>query len=198
MPIKAPKSKEFEYEPVPEDNHIGICYAVVDLGFHENDYMGNVTTQRKLRLSWILPNTAMEKGDLAGKPFSVSKEYTFSMTPKANLFKDMRNWIGAKLSDTELQEIDFEGLLGVPAMVNVVHKESQRGNIYAVVAGVSRVPKGIEVPALEEIPDIEPLTFSLESEAWEEELRVLPEWLQEKINPIPPHVEEEEDFDIEF
>lgn len=161
-----------DFELTPAGNHVARCYAVVDLGMQTTVFSGEESTKRKVRISWELPLAKMEDG----RPFSVSQNYTLSLSEKANLRRDLQSWRGRSFTEEELQGFDLFTVLSVPAMVNVVHN-TKGDKTYANVGSVSPMPQGMECPPL--VNDL--LKFSLD-EYSPEVFGALPEWLQKKIN----------------
>lgn len=161
-----------DFERTPAGNHVARCYAVVDLGMQSRTFQGVESHKRIVRISWELPNELMSDG----RPFSISANYTLSLSEKANLRRDLQSWRGRAFTDEELQGFDLFTILGAPAMVNVVHNESN-GKTYANVGSVSPMPKGMTAPPLVN----EAIKFSLD-EYDERVFNSLPDWLQAKIN----------------
>ena len=149
---------------------------MVDLGTHETTGQFGTKRQRKVRLSFELPNEQAvfneEKGE---QPYIVHRDYTFSMHEKAALRLFLEGWRGKKFTDEEAKSFDIATLLKVPAMLNIMHIE-RNGRTYANIGSASRLPKGLQCP-----PQITPaVEFSL-ADFDEEVYDGLPEWLQKKI-----------------
>lgn len=175
MAILAEK-KEGERILAPQGNHVARCYSMIHVGTIPTDYMGEQKMVNKIRITWELPNEKHVFNDEKGaEPFVVTKEYTLSMSEKATLRKDLESWRGKAFTEQEADFFDVTKLLGVPAMVNVIHKTSKSGNDYAIVSGVSPMPKGFECP-----PQIND-TFEFNFTDKYELLPSLPQWLREKI-----------------
>ena len=172
MGLVAMDSGGGDFELTPAGNHIARCYAVVDLGMQKSTWQGVESEKRKVRISWELPEALMEDG----RPFSVSANYTLSLSEKANLRKDLQSWRGREFTEQELAGFDLFTVLGVAAMVNVVHN-SKDNKTYANVGAVTPLPNGMQAPP----PVNSVLKFSLD-EHTEEEWQALPDWLQKKIN----------------
>ena len=181
MSLLAKAQPGIEFELPPAGNSVARCYAVVDLGMQERHWSGQVNFKRIVRISWELPDELMEDG----RPFSITQNYTLSLGEKANLRKDLESWRGRQFTEEELHGFDLKNLLGVPAMINVIHRHADNGKTYANVGAVSPLPKGLECPPAVNAP----LFFSLEEPGWEQKYNDLPEWLQGKINTV---IEEEE------
>lgn len=169
-----------EFEAAPVGNHVARCVGIIDLGTQEGEYQGKTTHARKVVIRWELPNELISEGDFAGRPFVVSKFYTASLSEKANLRKDLASWRGRDFTPEELSGFDSKNILDKPCMVNVIHNEKGK----AKVAGVSPVPKGMQVPgrvndllyfSLEE-SEFKPEIFEGLSEFYKEQIRKSPEW----------------------
>jgi hypothetical protein len=199
--IVSQSNSDFNFEKCPEGNHIAVCFSVVDLGLQEVNFQGDISVKRKVRISWEIPGELMKEGDFAGKPFSISKNYTLSFHEKAVLYKDLISWRGRAFTTEELSGFDLFTILGAPCMLNVLHQTSGDGQkVYANVVSVSQLPKGIEKP----IP-LNPIRkFSTDSYT-DTEYENLEDWLKEKINlpnpssqQAPPPTEDPFDDDIPF
>jgi hypothetical protein len=98
------------------------------------------------------------------------------MNEKANLRKDLESWRGKGFTETEADSFDITKLLGVACLLNVIHKAGKNGNTYAVVSGISPVPKGMTCPK-QENP-----TFELSYSNWDDKkFALLPEFIKEKM-----------------
>ena len=79
-------------------------------------------------MGWELPTEIKVFKDENGEqPCVISKEYTLSMAEKANLriaFKIMAVKI---FTEDEAKSFDITKLLGVPCMINIIHKTSKDG-----------------------------------------------------------------------
>jgi hypothetical protein len=169
------------FELVPAGNHIARCYSMVEVGT-EHDETYNVN-RKVVRISWELPNERkVFNKDKGEQPFSVHKEYTLSMGEKANLRKDLESWRGKGFSEKECEAFDITKLIGVPCMLNVIHKTSGRGKEYAFVSSITPVPKGMTVPDAENPAFI----FSF-NEFDSVKFDVLPDWLKDRIRLTPEY-----------
>lgn len=138
MPIIAKASGDFV--PAPEGAHPAVCVDVIDLGMVTTDYRGVKKTQHKVRIVWQI-----DEDQENGKPFVVNQRYTLSLHQKATLRRDLESWRGRSFSEEELTAFDLENLLGVGAIVNVVHTRRE-GSTYSNVAGVMKLMKGVSAP----------------------------------------------------
>src|SRR5215469_5879253 len=113
MPIFMPPTTG-SFSPCPEGSFIAICYRIVDLGTQEVVFQGHAKYTRQLLLSWELPEELMSDG----RPFTISKKYTYSSHPKASLRKDLESWRGKRFSDDEIEGFDIGNLIGVGCMLS--------------------------------------------------------------------------------
>lgn len=146
MAITAKKTAQ--REPTPSGVFFARCYKLIHYGTIPDEYQGEHKLTNKVRIDWELP-TEMHvfDPDKGEQPWSISKEYTLSLSEQANLRRDLESWRGKKFTDAELGGFDITKLLGVPCMINIAHKTSNStGNVYAYVASVSPIPKGMTCP----------------------------------------------------
>lgn len=142
-----PKETGGDFTPCPPGTHAAICIQVIDLGTQETSYMGGETEhKRQIRIGWEIPEERMSDG----RPFTIGKTYTFSSHKKAGLRLHLESWRGQAFKEEELSgapgSFDIKNILGKPCLLNVMQKEGQKG-LYSVVTGVSKLPKGMAVPA---------------------------------------------------
>lgn len=182
MSLLAKKTGEdFNYEICPPGNHIAICFSVVDMGVQEVEYQGEKSLKRKVRISWEIPDEIMKEGENEGKPFSISKTYTLSLSDKANLKADLTSWRGRPFTESELAGFDLFNVLDAPCMLNVTHILSRDGQkTYAGISSIAQLPKGTSKPA--RTNDLRQFSIDAYNQNdWDS----LPEWLKEKINFNP-------------
>jgi len=129
-------------EPVPAGVFPARCYKIQYFGHVINNF-GNL--QDTVRVDWELPTEmkVFKEGD-GEQPWSISKDYTASFSDGSNLYKDLTSWLGdlSKQDEFELTQV-----LGKDCMVNIQHKTSGAGNVYAYVASVAPMPNGMDCPA---------------------------------------------------
>lgn len=160
--MQIPKPSEGgEFVLTPAGTFIATCYRFLDLGTQMTDYNGQQKTAHKILLSWEIADELMDDG----RPFTISKRYTWSMHEKATLRKDLEAWRGKSFGPD-----DFEGpnafntkkLIGAACMLTITHTEKQ-GKTYANIASVGKLLKGVKPPPL-----VNPTVYlSLEPEGWD-------------------------------
>lgn len=136
-------------ELVPAGNYIARCYQMIEIGTVNESFQGESKTMKKVRIGWELPSETRvfnpEKGE---QPMVISQEYTLSMNEKANLRKMLASWRGKDFTEEEAKSFDITKLLGVPCMLNVIHKPSKTdaSKMYQSISSVSAMPKGMKAP----------------------------------------------------
>lgn len=167
-----------ERELTPAGNHVARCYSMIHIGTVEEEYMGDVKMMNKARITWELPTELrVFKEENGEQPMVISKEYTLSLGDKANLRKDLDSWRGKALTDEEASKFDITRLIGVPCMLNVIHKASKMGKMYATISAISPMPKGLSCP--KQIN--ETFIFDYEENYSDEKIAAFPDFIKEKI-----------------
>ena len=181
MALTMPSDESTNFELCPEGNHVAVCASIIDKGTQLVSYTGQPDKmQRKVRISWEIASEARQDG----KPFYVSKNYTLSSNEKSNLRKDLESWRGVKFQASDFGPGGFElkNVLGIGCMINVIHTDGDK--VYANIASIARMPKGMQSPKLSEPPTY----FSLEPDEYDpqifeglhdkakEEIMQSPEW----------------------
>ncbi len=168
----------------PAGSHVARCYGMIEVGTVEQVYQGETKKAHKVIIDFELPlETSVFREGEPEKPFVISKEYTLSFHEKSTLRAHLSSWRGKPFSDAEAANFDITKLVGVPAMVNVIHKASADGTkTYANIASISPMPKGLVCP--EQVNPSRVLSFS----DWNQEVFMgLPDWLANKISETPEY-----------
>ena len=145
MAILAKEGEKREFLLVPAGTHQAVCYGVWDIGLQKTIWNNAEKIQHKVIVAFEI-NEQIPSGEYVGKRFTVSKRYTLSLGDKANLRKDLESWRGKAFTIEELKGFDIEKLIGINAMVSVVHNEvrNEKGTrFYANIVSVSKLMKGV-------------------------------------------------------
>ena len=137
-----------DFEPAPAGTHGAYCFQLIDLGTQYNEMYE--IFKRQVFIGFELPGELKTWKDEQGEhtaPYTVGKFYTMSLSEKANLRRDMESWRGKPFTEQELEGFDPKNILGTPAMVSVIHKQSQ-GKTKANISSVSKLMKGMNMPAM--------------------------------------------------
>lgn len=175
--ITATNNGSGNFEPVPSGTFSARCFEMIQVGTIKEIIQGKEKMLNKVRISWELPTElkVFKEGDPA-KPQVISKEFTLSMNEKATLRKFLAAWRGKDFSEDESKAFDITVLLGKACLLSIIHKTSSGGNVYADIASVSMVPKGMTVP-----DQINP-TSVLSFDNWDwDKFNSLPDFIKNKI-----------------
>jgi hypothetical protein len=141
------KGKEFSKPD--EGQHKFRLRGIIDLGTITDQKFK--TKKREVKLLFELVETSMpDEGEFKGKPYELSKTFTFSMNEKAHLRKFFDSWRGKKMLDEEAEKFDLVKWLKHHGTCIVEHmeKKGDKGKFFAVINNVMPNPKGTEVKAL--------------------------------------------------
>lgn len=178
MPILATNNGT-QRELIPAGNYIGRCYQMIEIGTVTENILGESKILKKVRIGWELPTELKvfneEKGE---QPCVISKEFTLSMHEKSSLRGTLKSWRGKDFTEEEARSFDITKLLGVPCMINVIHKpgKADPSKTYQEIAGITGVPKGMIVP--EQINK----TVCLSYDSFDAEIfNALPDFIKDKM-----------------
>jgi hypothetical protein len=114
------------------------CIAVIELGHQPGEYKGVPNVKHQALVIWELPTQDLMDD---GRPMSISKFYTLSLSDKANLTKDLQSWRGKAFTEQEKLGFDISTLIGVPCMLSIIEK-NEKSRVDAVMG----LPKGTPIP----------------------------------------------------
>lgn len=173
MSLKLQRKKSSNIPPLDGGTYMAVCVGVIDIGTQYNERFKN--SSPKVILIFEIPS---ERVDVEGesKPRWMSGTYTNSINDKSKLTEILTAWRGKQFNDVELEiGFDLTQMLGEAAMIQVVQSEKD-GRVYANLAGVSGIPKGLPSPKAES----ELLCYDMDSPD-SSVFDKLPEWIQGKI-----------------
>ena len=193
------KDEGKSYTPAPEGAQHAVCVDVIDLGDTMESFQGG-TPERKHKVALVFQTD--EENPETGKRFEPSIEFTVSFGAKSNLRKFLGNWRGKPYSDEEARATGapLHKLVGVNAILNIQHKTSGAGRLYAIIASVT--------PPLKSMPKLVPHKYE-RSEHWakrkeeyaakvrEHEQRTAPVGAAVNFNDLPEPLEPVDD-DLPF
>lgn len=144
MAINAKKNSGADFEKLEAGSYLARCVQMVHIGTVEETIGGKPKKLNKVRITFELPSELKVFNEANGEqPYLFSKDYTLSMSEKANLRKMLESWRGEKFSEEQAESFDITVLLGVPCMLSIIHNEKG----YPEISGVSKPMKGSVVPA---------------------------------------------------
>jgi hypothetical protein len=140
-----PKPNQSNFLPAPNGPNPAVCIKVIDLGTQDGDWQGKKNRKRKVTIGFELFSDERMSD---GRPFIVSKTYTWSMADKSSLRKDLESWRGKEFSDADFDAktgFQINAILGKPCLLNIKHETKADGNVKAHIDSISRLPKGMTV-----------------------------------------------------
>lgn len=141
-----------DFISVPPGMHLARCYRIVDLGTQKNDFNPDPKYQRKVMIQFEVHSDDENGKPLVtsdGKPLSISKTFTLTLSENSNLRKDLQLWRGREFTAQELRGFELKNVLGAWAMLSVIHKESG-GKTYSNIAAINPVPRSMKEAGLPE------------------------------------------------
>lgn len=186
-----------DFESCPGGNHVAVMVGLIDLGTQPDEFPGKETRMvQKVFLVWEVPGE--KKKD--GSSHFVGRTYPCLFSPKAGLRKMVEKWRGKEFTDDE--QFDLDKLLGKCCLLDLVEKESQKGNTYTKINGVAGLPKG--TPSVK--PSVAPIAWAIgdgpiPSASWipyvhgqplKSVIEASPEW-KEGGGAVPAGVADEDD-----
>ena len=161
-----------DFQLLEAGSYAAVCSQIIGLGPQETPW-GN---QEKIKMRFEVPSERVEferDGEKINAPAIIWATYTSSLSSKANLRHDLESWRGRPFTAEELKGFDLDNILGKPCMISVIHREGKNGRTYANIAGISKLPKGMDAPEPEgDLVSFDPRKHS------EAQFDALPEWLQ--------------------
>ena len=126
----------------------GVCVDGIYLGEKVESYMNEAPRAvGKYALVFQTAETSEvdENGNAIGEPqrFEVSVEFTASMGSKAALRKFAGDWRGKAFTDEEANVFDVTKFVGANALLNIEHKTSAKGKVYAKIRSAAPLMKGM-------------------------------------------------------
>lgn len=160
--------------PLAEDTYPAVCYALIDLGEQYSAQFEKYSDQ--IAIGWeIIGETITVDGEEI--PRSFFNTYNKSLNQKAKLRKDLVSWRGKEFSADELKEFNLRNIVGIPCMIQIIHKKSADGTrTYANLGSVTKIPKGFPVPK----GQLKPVIYDIESDD-PAKVEELPQWMADKI-----------------
>ena len=141
MSLHAPRP-ENKFDPAPSGSQQAALADIIDLGMVSETYNNEPKLLHRVRLIW---QTA-EVDPKRGQPFLVFQKMTLSMHKKSTMRGFVESLLGrAFVSDDEAYAFNLIDLIGINALLNIVHNIGTDGNKWASIKSVMPLPKGMPV-----------------------------------------------------
>lgn len=161
--------------PIDAGTYPARCTAVIDLGLQKTSYQGQEKETPQILLIFEFPTEIIDI-DGEQKPRWMSKRYTFSVSERANLRKDLKSWRGRDFTDQELRDFDIKNVINAPCMITTTLAERDN-RTYANITAIGKLMKGVDVPDVKDR-----MHFDLDVPDTWLCFPKLPEWIQATIN----------------
>ena len=133
------KGSDAKFTPHTEGQFIGVCVDTIDLGDNVETFAGQPP---KLAHKCALVFRTGERNEQTGEYIDIAREFTVSMSEKANLRKFLEQWRGKPYTTAQVEEgVPLHKLTGQPALLTISHKTSGQGRTYANITACVGVPK---------------------------------------------------------
>lgn len=152
-----------------------VCTGVIDIGTQLSNWDGQEKEQNQLILQFDFPSETV-KIDGQDMPRCLTMKLTKSMHEKAKLRLTLASWRGRDFTDEERRNFELENLIGVPATVTVVNKET-KNKVVACIASVGKAMKGMAAPK-----DCRKVFFDLFDKSTYGAIEEMPKWMVGLIN----------------
>lgn len=186
MYIPEPTGGDFELAPAGA--HVATCFRFIDLGTQLVNYEGQKKSQRKVLISWELSDEKLTKGEYAGQPFTMGKKYTWSMSEKASLRKDLESWRSRAFTDADFKgpnRFNVRNVVGASCLLQISQDEHD-GKTYANIKAITSLPKTMPKPE----PINKHVYFSMDPQFFDNAvLDSLSDKLKEIIKSSPEYLE---------
>lgn len=166
---------------LPEGSYAAVCYMLVDLGLQRNEKYGN--SSRKVLIGWEIPDETIEvDGEKKSRVFSA--RYTASLNEKAILRRDLAAWRGREFTEEELSNFNLRNIIGAPCLIQIIHKEGSNGRMYANLASIMKLPKGMPAPKA----TMDKIIYDID-ESDPADVNKLPEWIATTVKSSESYAE---------
>ncbi|MGV7234629.1 MAG: phage replication initiation protein, NGO0469 family [Nitrosomonadaceae bacterium] len=177
MAIKPkPSTGGTDFELVEAGTYLARCVSMIHLGTIPETFKGEDKEMDKVFIQWELPTETFETDGGETKCRIIGKEFTLSMYSQARLRSYLESWRGAAFTDAQADDFDVTVLIGQPCQISVIHKTSQKGNVYTDISAITPMMKGTKAP--DQVNDSFEFSYTPFSE---EAFNKVPEWLRKKI-----------------
>jgi hypothetical protein len=108
------------------------------LGTQQTPFDGK--KRHQIRLAWEFSDEKMKDG----RPFSISKTYTWSMHKRAALRGHLEAWRGLPFTDKDFGPTGFNirNILGKSCLLTVTQERDNKDELYSFVSNVGKLMKG--------------------------------------------------------
>ena len=128
-----------DYPVAPEGQHLAVCCDVLEL----HDVPTQYGPKTKVRIYFQLEAVQED-----GRPFVAARTFGATLSELGALRPFLESWRGSRFTSEELERFDLEVLIGVNAVIQLIHVERD-GKTYANVNSIMRPAKGTSLLAID-------------------------------------------------
>jgi hypothetical protein len=143
-----------DFKPHPEGIHPAVCVDVIDLGLVPTEFQGQTRIVNKVK---VVFESEQRMDD--GTAFTISKNFTASLHPKARLAEFLGKWRGRPVLPGET--IDLAKLLGACCTLVISHQQNMVGKTYAAIDAISKPTRKLSASG-----SYDPVTARQRIEEW--------------------------------
>jgi hypothetical protein len=152
--LEVTEGESFERPLVPSGLQQVVLTQIVDLGTHHKNFKGDEKDIREVRLMFLTPKHTMMNKDEAGvevaEPLALFATVTLSLNTKSKMFDYFTSMLGKALP----KEFNIGQMLGVNAMANVIHRESN-GKTYANISSLAPLMDGMTPVVISDLKSLD-------------------------------------------
>jgi hypothetical protein len=140
MIVKDSGGKDFD--PVPTGLHQAVCYGLVDIGTHIEEWQGQKNERRIVHILFELPHQTIEINDKT-MPMGMNWKFTLTLHKKGNLRGALESWRSKPFTEMELIDgFELKDIIGKNCQLNVIHNVSG-DKTYANISSVVPLSQGM-------------------------------------------------------
>jgi hypothetical protein len=137
----------------PAGSYPAVLQRAIDLGTQDDEKYG---PKPKIALIWEIDEPMAD-----GRPYTVSKWYSFSMNEKSTFRIHLEAWRGKAFTPEDATTFNLEDLIGKCCLITLARSKD---GTKSIVSNVTALPRNVRGPKLQGIP----LSLSLNPEDFDE------------------------------
>ena len=128
MGLSTPMGQRTQRPIPPEGIQQAICYAIIDMGTHKEEWKGRVKMNQKVKICWEFPFLPEQVFDETKGPQRLSVMQDYNVYPKSNFMKALTKWRGGAVDIAN----DLPLFIGQSCQLFITHS-TKEGITYANV-----------------------------------------------------------------
>jgi hypothetical protein len=137
-----------KFTPHEAGTFLGVCVDLIDHGLVKTEWQGKPRERHLIQFAFETNADYREIETKEGAKLLVpqmiwSRKFTASLAEKSALRPWLEGWRGRPFSAEELKGFDVETVVGVNAMIGIIHKE-HKGDIFANIGSIVKPMRGVQ------------------------------------------------------